>query len=32
VGVSALVQMQSNARKSLMVLRDRQQSPVRQTR
>lgn len=32
VSVSALVQMQSNARKSLMVLRDRQQSPVRQTR
>jgi hypothetical protein len=29
VSASALVQMQSNARKSLMVLRDRQQSPTK---
>lgn len=29
VEASAMVQMQSNARQSLMVLRDRQQSPVR---
>lgn len=30
IEASATVQMQSNARQSLMVLRDRQQSPVRQ--
>lgn len=29
VGASAVVQMQSNARQSLMVLRDRQQSPTK---